>query len=89
MSYTPIQCHLYDYIEIACLHHYTLKIHFVNGEQIIAKAITTRIRDKEEFLVVETHENKIEKEIRLDKVNKITALDDNTEFETVEINKRG
>jgi len=86
MPYTPIQCHLYDYIEIACLHHYTLNIDLLDGDQITAKAMTTGVHEKEEFLVVETQENNIKQEIRLDKINKITALDKNAEFKTVEIN---
>ena len=52
MPYTPIRCDLYDYIEIACLRHYTLTIKLLDGEKIQGKAETTKIEDKQEFLIV-------------------------------------
>ncbi len=96
MPYTPIRCDLYDYIEIACLRHYTLTIKLLDGEKIQGKAETTKIEDKQEFLIVsvkveadqnQKEEKKEEKiSIRLDKIKSITALDKNAEFKTVEIN---
>ena len=87
-NYSPIQCQLYDYIEIACMRHYRLDIELTSGETISGKALTTRIRDKQEFIVIsiEPEENRKEQEIRLDLVKSITALDKNSEFNTVTIN---
>ena len=51
-SYTPIQCQLYDYVEIACMRHYRLDIELTTGEVITGKAMTTRIKDKQEFIVI-------------------------------------
>jgi len=89
-SYTPIQCQLYDYVEIACMRHYRLDIELISGEIITGKALTTRIKDKQEFIVVTTdmdsEENNKEQEIRLDLVKSLTALDDNVEFTMVAIN---
>ncbi len=51
MPYTPIQCQLYDYIEIACLRHYTLLIKLLDGSEILGKAETTKIENKQEFLI--------------------------------------
>ena len=51
-SYTPIQCQIYDYIEIACMHHYQLDIELNIGEVVRGKAKTTQIINKQEFIVI-------------------------------------
>lgn len=84
MPYEPIQCHIYDHIEIACMRGYTLEIELNSGEKLQGIAKTTKIINKEEFLVITTPQN--QSEIRLDKINTITVLDDNTEFKTIKIN---
>ena len=94
MTYTPIQCQLYDYIEIACLRHYTLSIKLLDGSEIEGRAETTKIQDKQEFLIIKVAADQGQKEekkeenmpIRLDKIKSITALDENAEFKTVDIN---
>ena len=83
MHYKPIQCHLYDYIEVACLRHYKLLIKLLNGEELTGLAQTIHIINKEEYLeinVAGVHQN-----IRLDKIKNITTLDDDAEFKTIEI----
>ena len=90
MTYTPIQCQLYDYIEIACLRHYTLSIKLLDGSEIRGRAETTKIENKQEFLLIKVVADQDQKEeeipVRLDKIKSITALDENAEFKTVEIN---
>jgi len=90
MPYTPIQCQLYDYIEIACLRHYSLSIKLLDGKEVKGRAETTKIEDKQEFLVVSVEIDQNSKKerisIRLDKIKSITALDENAGFKTVEIN---
>ncbi len=83
-DYSPIQCQIYDYIEIACMRHYLLDIELTSGEKISGKAMTTKIENKQEFMVIET-ENSEKQEIRLDLVNSIKPLDDNAEFVRVAI----
>jgi len=93
-SYTPIQCQLYDYVEIACMRHYRLDIELMTGEIITGMALTTLIKNKQEFIVINTnidseknnHDQDSEQEIRLDLVKSITVLDENAEFATVAIN---
>ncbi len=82
--YSPIQCQIYDYIEIACMRHYLLDIELTSGETITGKAMTTKIENKQEFMVIET-KNSEKQEIRLDLVNSIKPLDDNAEFGRVAI----
>lgn len=83
-TYQPIQCQLYDYVEIACLHGLNLDLELTSNKTITGKALTTRIKDKQEFIVIETKDG--DHEIRLDTVKSITALNKNAEFSTVIIN---
>ena len=83
-NYSPIQCQLYDYIEIACMRHYQLDIELTSRETITGKAITTKIKDRQEFIVIETENNK-KQEIRLDLVKSIKPQDENAEFGRVAI----
>ncbi len=39
----PIACDLYDYIEIACLYHYDVRLQLCDGSLICGKACTTVI----------------------------------------------
>jgi len=66
------------------MRHYRLEIELNSSEVITGKAITTRIKDKQEFIVIETELDE-HQEIRLDTVNSIEPLDDNAEFGKVAI----
>ena len=85
MSYTPIRCDLYDYVEIACMRGYNIEVVLLSNEVIHGIAKTTRIENKEEFIILENDKKQLS--IRLDKIKDITALDDNAEFETIRINQ--
>ncbi|MGK9003459.1 Rho-binding antiterminator [Citrobacter europaeus] len=81
-KYHPIDCDLHDYLEIACMYHYLLRIELTDSTCFDAKALTTcTTADKEEFLLVELHEN--EQKIRLDCLSSITALTPGASFSTV------
>jgi Rho-binding antiterminator len=82
MAYRPIQCQDYDYIEIACMRHYTLAIELLDGSKLIGEAQTTLIKDKQEFLILEGDQS-----IRLDRIKTITTFDDDAEFTSIEISK--
>jgi len=48
-----ISCHLYDYIEIACMHQYPVKLTMKNGEIFECTALDTRYNAaKEECIKV-------------------------------------
>ena len=82
-TYQPLNCDLYDYLEIACLRGYQLDIELVDGGRLVAKALTTRTSsDKEEFFCVETADGQ-QQEIRLDHLLAITPLQDNAQFARV------
>jgi Rho-binding antiterminator len=81
-AYQPMNCDLYDYLEIACMRGYQLDIELKDGGRLVAKALTTRTSsDKEEFLRLETTDG--EQEIRLDQLLAITPLDANAQFARV------
>lgn len=77
--YQPLNCDLHDYLEIACLRGYQLDIELIDGQQLMARAVTTRTSsDKEEFLVIE--QQGAQQEIRLDQLLAITPQETNAEF---------
>jgi len=78
-SYQPIACDLHDYLEIACLHHYRLRIELVDGDELEAEALTTQtLASKEEFLILRTASG--ERRLRLDQLLAITPLDAGASF---------
>lgn len=77
--YQPLNCDLHDYLEIACLRGYQLDIELVDGQRLMARAVTTRTSsEKEEFLVIE--QQGAQQEIRLDQLLAITPQEANAEF---------
>lgn len=77
--YQPLNCDLHDYLEIACLRGYQLDIELIDGQRLVARAVTTRTSsDKEEFLVIE--KQGAQQEIRLDQLLAITPQEANAEF---------
>ena len=84
MPYKPIKCHLYDYIEIACMRAYELDVQLLSGEITRGIAKDTRIFNQEEYLIMEL-KNK-NQQIRLDTIERITVLDKVAEFKSIEIN---
>ncbi|MBB1519154.1 Rho-binding antiterminator [Aquipseudomonas guryensis] len=78
-SYQPIACDLYDYLEIACLHHYHLRIELTDGSELQAEAVTTEINaSKEEFFIVRGAAG--EQRLRMDRLLAITPLDAGASF---------
>ena len=86
MPYQPIACHLFDYIEIACIRHYTLSIKLISGEKVIAKAMNTLIKNKQEFLVLERDSSKIK--IRLDTIKSLEPMEKEADFGPINLQWR-
>ncbi|BBP81860.1 hypothetical protein PHLH8_15020 [Pseudomonas sp. Pc102] len=75
-AYQPLHCDLHDYLEIACLRSYRLRVELLDGEPFEARAQTTRTTtSKEEFLRFDDL-----REIRLDRLLAITPLDPDAPF---------
>lgn len=83
-DYQPLNCDLYDYLEIACMHGYRLQVELVDGPGFVARALDTRTApSKEEFLVLQTDVGR--QEVRLDRLLAITPLDPGASFGRVEL----
>ena len=81
-DYKMIPCAHYDYLELACLRGYQLKIELIDGTQCQGKAITTQTRaDKTEWLIIQLQQTK--QSLRLDHIAAITSLEPNAEFSRV------
>ena len=57
----PISCSLYDYIEVACLHKYDVKLTVANGIEHIGRATSTRAGpDKVEYFGIHVDDDLVE-----------------------------
>lgn len=82
-DYKMIPCEHYDYLELACLRGYQLKIELIDGTQCQGQAITTQTRaDKTEWLVIQ---QQTKHALRLDHIVAITPVDVNAEFGRMQI----
>ena len=79
--YKPIDCGLYDYLEIACLHAYDLELTLRDGSSITGKAVTTRIEQSCEYLVVQS--DGYAEPIRLDSIASLQVLSRPRQFDNV------
>ncbi len=76
-AYRPLHCDLHDYLEIACLHRYWLRIELRDGLVFDAQAFTTHTQrttagEVEEYLEVRVDD--ASRELRLDRLHAITPL---------------
>ncbi|MDX5371320.1 MAG: Rho-binding antiterminator [Pseudomonadaceae bacterium] len=86
-AYRPLSCDLYDYLEIACMHQYRLRIELVDGSELQARALTTETTaDKEEFFLVESAAGV--QRLRLDLLLAITPLNPGASFGRVLLGNR-
>ncbi|MHA6494775.1 Rho-binding antiterminator [Pseudomonas borbori] len=86
-AYQPLACDLYDYLEIACMHHYALLIELDDGSCLNAEALTTETTpSKEEFLIVRGASG--EQRLRLDRLIAITAQNPGALFGRVLLGNR-
>ena len=83
-NYRPLACDLHDYLEIACLYRYWLRIELYDGEPFEAEAVTTETTaSKEEFLVVQVEG--ASHRLRLDRLRAITPRGTGARFGRVEL----
>jgi Rho-binding antiterminator len=82
--YQIINCHSYDYLELACIRGYSIIIELKQSPQITAQAITLETKtDKTEWLIVK-YAGKLES-IRLDQIIAITPTDTDASFQRIKI----
>ncbi len=82
-DYTPIDCNLYDYVEIACLYRYPVRIATTTGDIVTGTAATTTIDrdengDKVEYLELDVDGSPAR--IRLDSLSVLEPLVEDARF---------
>jgi Rho-binding antiterminator len=77
MNPCTISCELHDYIEIACLYGYQVKLTLKNHSTLVGKAIDIVTEDKREFWLIEGNEPQ---RIDLTEIAKIEVLTANAKF---------
>ncbi|MNZ96910.1 Rho-binding antiterminator [compost metagenome] len=86
--YRPLHCDLHDYVEIACLYRYWLRIELRDGLTFEAEAFTTHTRRTTEGALEEYLEVRAEgasRELRLDHLYALTPLMAGALFGRVEL----
>ena len=76
--YKPIDCNLYDYLEIACLHRYEVKLQLRDGSVVHGFARTTKTQKDGEYLMVDEST-----ELRLDQISQLEVLSEPRSFDSV------
>ena len=85
-----ISCDKYDYIEIACMYAYELKLQLDSGETLFGRAVTAGIdQNKQEFILIESHPENEKKpakdlEVPLNQLRSLQVLSPNARFQSVE-----
>ncbi|SJM92666.1 Modulator of Rho-dependent transcription termination [Crenothrix polyspora] len=77
MSPCNISCDLHDYIEIACLYGYQVKLTLKNQQSIEGKAVDIITADKREYLLIDNGEHQ---RIELTELAKMQVLTPNAQF---------
>ena len=78
-----ISCASHDYVEIACLYGFVVKLVFRNGKVVQGKALQTTVnQNKEECIVLETQRG--DEKIVLEYVASMEAITKNPHFEHID-----
>jgi Rho-binding antiterminator len=80
MSECVISCHLHDYLEIACLYGYQVKVSLNSGEKVEGKALHLQTIDKREYLLLD---GQTPHRIELNQLKKLQVLTPNAKFTEV------
>ena len=78
MNQCRISCELHDYLEIACLYGYRVKLTLKDHQTVEGKAIDTfTTAEKREYLLID------DQQIELNRVKKLQVLTPNAKFSEV------
>ena len=82
MSQCSISCELHDYLEIACMYGYRVRLTIKNHQTIEGKAVdTVTTAEKREYLVIDNGHEK--HEVELNQLVKMEVLTPNAKFKKV------
>jgi Rho-binding antiterminator len=77
-----ISCDKHDYVEIACMYNYLIKLTLNSGDEIKGVAFDVKLNEnREECLNIKV--NNIDSLVVLDSVSKMEVLVDNPHFKVV------
>jgi len=84
----PINCHAHDYIEIACMYSYDLKLELRSEETLHVKAITTATKKNEngvaiEYLIADSSTTRFD--IPLTEIVKLEVKNKSAKFQCIEL----
>ncbi|MEE1675919.1 Rho-binding antiterminator [Agarivorans aestuarii] len=77
-----ISCDNYDYIEIACMYRYLVKVQLVNGEQVHGLALDTKRNQLKQECILLKHANQ-QFLVVLDDIQQLEVMVDNPHFSKV------
>ncbi len=81
MTQNTISCELHDFVEVACMYGYRLRLILINGQVIEGKAIDiVSSLEKREYLVIEGDSKQ---QIELTQLVKMQVLTPNAKFNEV------
>ncbi len=82
MSQRILSCELHDYLEIACLYGYRVRLTLKNHQAIEGKALDTlSTAEKREYLLIDTGHG--QQRIELNQLAKMQVLTPNAKFKDV------
>ncbi len=77
-----IKCHDHDYIEIACLYHYPIRIELKSGEILEGIAVDTERNETREECIKVSADGK-EQLVVLDEISRLKVRVENPHFDEV------
>lgn len=81
MTPCSMSCDLHDYLEIACMYGYSVKLTLRDNQTLEGKALDTMTSaDKREYLVIDTGQKQ---QIELGQLKKLQVLTPNAKFTEV------
>ncbi len=82
MNQSTISCDLHDYIELACMHNYRVRLTLNNHQIIEGKALNTlTTAEKQEYLIIGIGPE--QSRIELNQLKKMEVLTHNAKFNEV------
>lgn len=82
MNQKILSCDLHDYIEIACMYNYKLRVSQLDDSMIEGVAKDTKTTsDKTEYMVLSVGDKDVD--IELTQIKTIESLTENSKFQTV------
>ncbi len=80
MTSKPIACDLHDYLEIAGMYRYRVKLTLKDGQTLEGTVIDITTIDKREFLILDADERR---QVELTGLTKMKVLTQNAKFSEV------